>query len=90
VGFLVLFEAVVDDVIQRTHNVKSFRFSRPSSFNYKPGQFLFVTLKEGEEELKKHFTLSSSPTEDFIEFTKKLTGHRFSNLLDSLQVGDKD
>ena len=84
----MLFEASVDDIIQRTRNVKSFRFSRPSSFNYEAGQFLFVTLKEGKKELKKHFTLSSSPTEDFIEFTKKLTGHEFSNMLDSLKVGD--
>ena len=84
----MLFEASVDDIIQRTHNVKSFRFSRPSSFSYEAGQFLFVTLNDGKKELKKHFTISSSPTEDFIEFTKKLTGHEFSNLLDSLQVGD--
>jgi ferredoxin-NADP reductase len=84
----MIFEASVDEIILRTHNVKSFRFSRPSSFNYEAGQFLFVTLKEGKKELKKHFTLSSSPTEEFIEFTKKLTGHEFSNMLDALQVGD--
>ena len=84
----MLFEAPVSSIIQRTHNVKSFRFSRPSSFSYEAGQFLFVTLKEGQKELKKHFTISSSPTEDFIEFTKKLTGHEFSNILESLQEGD--
>jgi ferredoxin-NADP reductase len=84
----MLFEASVDDIIQRTHNVKSFRFSRPSSFSYEAGQFLFVTLNDGKKELQKHFTISSSPTENFIEFTKKLTGHEFSNMLDSLQVGD--
>lgn len=84
----MLFEASISNIIQRTHNVKSFRFSRPPSFNFEAGQFLFVTLKNGEKELRKHFTISSSPTEDFIEFTKKLTGHEFSNLLDSLMVGD--
>lgn len=84
----MLFEASVDDIIQRTHNVKSYRFSYPSSFSYEAGQFLFVTIKKGKEELKKPFTISSSPTEEFIEFTKKLTGHEFSNMLDSLQVGD--
>ena len=84
----MLFEASVEDIIQRTHNVKSFRFSYPSSFSYEAGQFLFATLKKGKEELKKPFTISSSPTEEFIEFTKKLTGHEFSNMLNSLQVGD--
>lgn len=84
----MLFEAVVDDIIKRTYNVKSFRFSRPSSFEYEAGQFLFVTLKEGKKKLKKHFTISSSPTENFVEFTKKLTEHEFSNMLDSLKIGD--
>ncbi|MBN1784680.1 MAG: FAD-dependent oxidoreductase [Candidatus Bathyarchaeota archaeon] len=84
----MLFEALVDDIIQRTHNVKSYRFSYPSSFSYEAGQFLFITLEKGKEKLKKPFTISSSPTEEFIEFTKKLTGHQFSNMLDSFQVGD--
>ena len=82
------FETNVKEIIQRTHNVKSFRFPRPSSLEYKAGQFMFVTIKTGKEEAKKHFTISSSPTEDFIEFTKKLTGHKFSNALNSLEVGD--
>ena len=84
------FETEVTDVIKRTHDVKSFRFSRPSSFDYKAGQFMFVTIESGEEQMRKHFTLSSSPTEpDFIELTKKLTGHPFSNGLNALQIGEK-
>ncbi len=69
--------------------MKSFRFSKPRLFEYKPGQFMFITVKFNGERAKKHFTISSSPTEkEFIEFTKKLTGHRFSNALDALKVGD--
>jgi len=50
---------------------------------------MFITIKSGEEEMKKHFTISSSPTEtDFIEFTKKLTGSKFSIALDALEMGD--
>jgi len=83
------FETNVMDIISRTYNVKSFRFPRPSSLNYKAGQFMFITIKSGEKEMKKHFTISSSPTErDFIEFTKKLTGSKFSNALDALKVGN--
>jgi ferredoxin-NADP reductase len=85
----MLFKTKINEIIKRTYNVKSFRFSRPSSFNYEAGQFLFVTLTHEKEELKKHFTISSSPTEDYIEFTKKLTGHKFSNALDSLDIGDE-
>ncbi|KYK37204.1 MAG: hypothetical protein HXS48_08630 [Theionarchaea archaeon] len=82
------FETTVTDIVQRTYNVKSFRFLKPASFTYKAGQFIFITIKSGTEELRKHFTLSSSPTEDFIEFTKKLTESNFSTALDALEVGD--
>jgi len=76
-------------VIQRTHDVKSFRLERPSGFSYKAGQFLFITIEIDGEEKRKHFSFSSSPTENgYVEFTKKLTGHEFSNALDELREGD--
>ena len=84
------FEAVVEDIIVRTQYVKSFRFVRPSWFSYKAGQFTFVTVEVGGQKIRKPLTLSSSPTElDYIEFTKKLTGHPFSNGLDALRIVDK-
>jgi len=83
------FDTSVNDIIPRTHNVKSFRFPRPKELQYKAGQFMFVKIKSGDEEMRKHFTISSSPTEkDHIEFTKKLTGSDFSNALDATQRGD--
>ena len=88
-GDAVKFETRVTEVIQRTHNVKSFRFRRPSSFSYKPGQFMLVTVKSGQQLLKKPFSLSSSPTEpEFLEFTKKLTDHPFSLALMNTKIGD--
>ena len=87
--FDLIFETEVKEIIKHAENVKSFRFDRSSNFNFKAGQFMFVTIKTGQEEMKKHFTISSSPTEvRYIEFTKKLTGHPYSNALDSLKVGD--
>lgn len=83
------FETKIINIIERTPNVKSFQLSRPSPFEYEAGQFMFVTIPSENSELKKHFTISSSPTEaDFIEFTKKLTGSQYSNALDSLKIGD--
>lgn len=85
----VKFETKVNDIINRTHDVRSTRFSRPNSFNYKAGQFMFVTIKNDGQQLTKHFTISSSPTEtDFIEFTKKLTDHTFSIALKRSRIGD--
>ena len=77
------------EIISRTHDVKSFRFKRPAGFDYKAGQFIFVTITVFGEKVRKPFTMSSSPTEkDHIEFTKKLTGHDYSNVLDEMIVGD--
>ena len=70
------FEAAAIEIIQRAHDVKSFRFKRPEGFDYKAGQFIFVTAAINGEKLRKPLTISSSPTqEEHIEFTKKLTGH---------------
>lgn len=85
---ILKYETQVKEIFQRTQGVKSFRFPRPPELDFKAGQFLIITLKDGSEEITKHFTISSSPTErGYIEFTKKLTGSRFSNALDTLHPG---
>jgi glycine betaine catabolism B len=84
------FETKATEIIQRTHNVKSFRFTRPASFDYLAGQFFFITIKKNQEEQKKHFSFSTSPTEkEFFEFTKKITDSQFSKTLTSLQINDQ-
>jgi len=84
------FETCVKEIIPRTYNVRSFRFPRPKTLSYKSGQFLFITMKaENGKELSKHFSFSSSPTEQgHIEFTKKLSESEFSTALKSLKEGD--
>ena len=83
------FETKFQEIIPHTHDVTSFRFPRPAALDYKPGQFLFITLKQGDKEMSKHFSFSSSPTEkDHIEFTKKFTDHEYSLALKATKVGD--
>lgn len=83
------FETTVKEIIPRTINVTSFRFPRPATLEYKPGQFFFITIKLGGKELSKHFSFSSSPTEKgHIEFTKKFTDSEFSAALKALKIGD--
>jgi ferredoxin-NADP reductase len=83
------FETKFQEIIPRTHDVTSFRFPRPAELDYKPGQFFFITLKQGDKELSKHFSFSSSPTEkDYIEFTKKFTDHEYSLALKATKIGD--
>jgi ferredoxin-NADP reductase len=83
------FETEIKEIISRTADVASYRFPRPAELTYKPGQYFFITIKQDEKELTKHFSFSSSPTEkEHFEFTKKLTDHEYSMALRAAKVGD--
>jgi ferredoxin-NADP reductase len=83
------FETKIIEIIPRTADVTSYRFPRPPELTYKPGQYFFITIKQGDRELTKHFSFSSSPTEkDHFEFTKKFTDHEYSMALKAAKVGD--
>jgi ferredoxin-NADP reductase len=85
----VQFETHVTTVRRVTPTVKSFRFPRPAALDYRAGQYMFVTIHVDGDAATKPFTISSSPTErDHLQFTKKLTGHPFSNALDAMTPGD--
>ena len=83
------FESKALEIIQRNHNVKSFRFFRPPFFYFKAGQCLLISLTIDGKETKKYYSISSSPTQkNFLEFTQKLTDTDFSKALNSLKSGD--
>jgi len=83
------FETRVIGVIRRTRDVKSFRFSVSEDIDFRPGQFLVLTIKIKGKEASKPFSISSSPTEKgYIEFTKKITDSELSLALDQLKEGD--
>jgi ferredoxin-NADP reductase len=81
-------ETSVWKVIQRTKDTKSFRFKKPEGFLHKAGQWMYVNIKISGVIKLHHFTISSSPTEDFIEFTKKITDSEYSQALDHMKEGD--
>jgi ferredoxin-NADP reductase len=83
-------ETPVSEIIERTYNVKSFRFASPTDASYKPGQYLFITVNSHRTGLTKPLSISSSPTEKgFIEFTKKLTDSEFSRVLKEMKIGEQ-
>jgi ferredoxin-NADP reductase len=83
------FESEVSEIIQRTPNIKSFRFPiREKGVRYRSGQFFFITIKVQGNEAIHHFSFSSSPTDkDYIEFTKRITTSDFSQALDAMKPG---
>ncbi len=86
---MIKLETEVSEIIQRTHNVKSFRFKIEKEVDFKAGQFFFVTIRIDGAERTKHFSFSNSPTEKgYVEFTKRITGSEFSRALERLKAGD--
>lgn len=84
----IVFETNVWQIIRRTKEVKSFRFKRPAGLNWLAGQWMYINIRIGGVEKMHHFTISSSPTEDFVEFTKKITDSEYSQALDHMKEGD--
>ena len=74
--------------IPRTPQVNSYRFVRPDGFFFQAGQYAIVGL--GHEGLLVHpLSLSSGPHQDFLEFTKRMTGSAYSQYLEGLYPGDE-
>ena len=83
------FETEFSEIIQRTPTIKSFRFPiRTNEAPFEPGQFFFVKIKVQGLNKIHHFSFSSSPTDsDYIEFTKRITSHDYSQALDNAKQG---
>lgn len=85
-----VIETLLTDMIQRTRDVKSFRFAFSGADTFQAGQFFGLTLKVNGQDQTKCFSFSSSPTEkNYIEFTKKITSSDFSRALEAMKAGDR-
>ncbi len=84
------WEVRFTEKIDRSEGTKSFRFERPSDYDYLAGQFFIVSIpKEDSGSLVHHFTISSSPTEPLLEFTTRIRDSEFKKRLDALPIGTK-
>ncbi len=82
----------VKEIISRTHNVKTFRVTRPDGFEFTPGQAVDLSLNaEGWKEDKHPFTFTCLPNDDFLEFTIKLYDNPkgLTNKLKTVKPGDE-
>lgn len=83
------------DKEDENENCFSLIFEKPKGFNFYPGQYLDIKLsvddpngdtKSGDT---RAFTISSSPTEDFLMIISKKGISPFKRSLEQLKVGDK-
>lgn len=73
------------EIIDETHDVKTFRFSRPKDFSFIAGQFCMVSIDGIDKKIP--LTFSSSPVCDQLDITVKEVGE-FTLLMFKLKVGD--
>lgn len=84
--------ATLQETIKRTPTIVSFRFTIPENVKFLPGQFLQVIFDEEKQEnkdLNKYLSISSSPSKDYIEITKRISNSEFSKKLLSLKANEK-
>jgi len=79
--------------ITEATSISSFIFSKPNEARYVAGQYAQFTLEHStpdERGEKRWFTLSSSPTDDFLSITTKFAGQNsssFKKALFDLEIG---
>lgn len=84
--------ATLIERIKRTEVVESFRFLLTEKISFMPGQFLQVVFdptNKNNQDLNKYLSISSSPTKDYIEVTKKLSNSVFFQHLKDLNLQQK-
>ncbi|MCI0652536.1 MAG: FAD-binding oxidoreductase [Planctomycetes bacterium] len=86
-------EVKVADLIDETHDVKTYRFvgQTPLMFSYKPGQFVTLNLNINGKDVKRSYSISSSPSRPHtLEVTiKRVPGGLVSNwMADNIKLGD--
>ena len=75
-----------------THDTYAFKIEKPKGYTFVPGQATELSLlKEGWENVKRPFSFTSLPKDDFLEFTiKTYEDHEgVTKRLGNVQVGDK-
>ncbi len=83
----------VADIIEESHDVKTFRFvgEQPLLFSYRPGQFVTFILNIDGHEVRRSYSMSSSPSRPHtLDVTvKRIPGGLVSNwLCDAVRLGD--
>lgn len=81
----------VIDIIEEAHEAKTIRLATPTPINFKPGQYVTVTMNINGEDVVRAYSISSSPNQkEYIELTFQLVPDgKMTPKLYELKKGDK-
>ena len=89
---MISAEFPVIEAKQETPDVKTIKLSFDGNkFDYKPGQYMIMELdvEDAEKGNTRPLSITSSPTEDFLLFSTKISQTPFKQKYNSLKVRDK-
>ena len=81
-------ELPVVEINQETPTIKSIKLEK-NNFEFKPGQYVMVQLGTGDEDSTRQLSIASSPTENFLLFSTKISESIFKKKYNELKIGDK-
>lgn len=80
----------IKQIKQETENIFSLILQKPENLRFYPGQYLDIKLSAQDPNGDtRAFTISSSPTEEFLMITPKKGISLFKKLLEKLNTGDE-
>lgn len=88
---VINLELPVIETRQETPDVKSIKLGLKEKLDYKPGQYMMIELdvNDAENGNSRPLSIASSPTENFLMFSTKISQSLFKQKFNSLKIGDK-
>ena len=81
-------ELPVIETKQETPDVKSIKLGLNEKIEYKPGQYFIMKLDIDDPENSRSLSIASSPTENFLLFSTKISQSAFKQRFNSLEAGE--
>jgi len=87
---MLSLDVKIIEVKQETPDVKSFKLDLDGQrFDYKPAQFVYFSINaENVGSDSRPLSIASSPTEDFIMLSTKISNSDFKQRLNGIKTGD--
>lgn len=82
-------ELPIIETKQETPTIKSIKLGLSQQFDYKSGQYIMMQLETGDEDNTRSLSIASSPTENFLLFSTKISESSFKKKFNELEVGDR-
>ena len=75
-----------------TEKILTFQCEKPEPYEFSAGQYCFMSLPEkgmlDERGLRRHLSITSSPSDNELSFATKLSGSAFKRTLKEISIGE--